>query len=292
MLRLLGSKRAGAVVASVSLSLVLLANTNVQGLVAAPAPAVPDYEVKLFMKPDAVLDSSKELKSSVRSTFGMPSSKTKMSVQYMDTASLELDAQGWNVRVRKMEEYSDKEFELTYKKRYPIVNDDIDGALAQAALDGFDATEDDYEAQVDWGYTKKTLSFSNKKLVTKSGYNGMDLPSKSDSRSMTISNAPGKFENDVYSNWGTDKLAVADKYGPVDAKRWIGTWQGKKLYIEVWPIIEADGTGYDYIVESSFKTTSRSEAAWLQSELQTLLTQKGWFSPTDELKTQMILQRY
>lgn len=264
----------------------------VSPVMATPLPATPNYEVKLFLDPDAALNSNNQLKSSVRDYFDMPETKTKMSIQYLDTDSLELNEEGWAARVRKMEDFTDQEFELTYKIRYPITNGDIDAALAQAALDGFDAGENDYEAQVDWGYTKQTLSFSNKKIVEKSGYDGMELPTKSDSRSMLIDNAPGKFENWLYTNWGSDKLDIADKYGPVDAKRWIGTWQEQELYIEVWEIIEEDGTGYDYIVEASFKTDSRTDAATLKTQLQNELTQQGWFLPTDELKTQMILQRY
>lgn len=259
---------------------------------AAPLPATPNYEVKLFLDPNVVLNSDNDLKSSVRDYFGMPSTKTKMSIQYLDTDTLEINEEGWNTRVRKMEDFSDEEFEVTYKKRYPITNGDIDAALTQAALDGFDADENDYEAQVDWGYSKQTLSFSNSKMVTENGYNGVELPTKSDSLTMAINQAPGKFENWLYLNWGIDKLENANKYGPVDAKRWIGTWQGEKMYIEVWEIIESNGTGYDYIVEASFKTDLRTDATTRKVQLQNTLTEKGWFSPTDELKTQMILQRY
>lgn len=259
---------------------------------ADPLPAIPDYEVKLFLNPDIVLNSDHNLKDSVRSYFGMPSSKTKISIQYMDTDTLDINDEGWNVRIRKMEDFSDEEFEITYKKRYPITDGNIDAALAKAALDGFDADEDDYDAQVDWGYQKQTLSFSNKKMITKNGYDGMELLSKSDSIAETIDHAPGKFENWLYQNWGTDNLEESEKYGPVDAKRWIGTWQGQKIYIEVWQIIEEDGTGYDYIVEASFKTPDRTDASNRKIELQNELTEEGWFLPTDELKTQMILQRY
>lgn len=261
---------------------------------AAGLPATPNYEVKLFLDTNAVLNSSNELKSSVRTYFGMPDTKEKMSIQYIDNDAKDLNAEGWNARVRKMESFTDEEFEVTYKKRYPIVNGDIDAALAEAALDGFDDTEVDYEAQVDWGYSKQTLSFSNKKMVSHNGYSGMDLMNKSDSVDELVSHAPGKFENWLWTNWGTDILqsSTNHKYGPVDAKRWEGTWQGKKIYIEVWEILEVDGSGYDRIVEASFKTDSRTEAASLKTQLQNELTTQSWFSPTDELKTQMILDRY
>lgn len=254
--------------------------------------AIPNYEVKIFLNTTASLNSSNDLKDSVRSYFGMPTTKEKMAIQYLDGDAQELNVQGWAARVRKMEAFTDTEFELTYKKRYPIANGNIDAALATAALDGFDSTEVDYEAQVDWGYSKQTLSFSNSKMCSRSGYTGMDLMDKPDSIDELTSHSPGKFENWLSPNWGTDILAVSHKYGPVDAKRWTGTWRGLKIYIEVWEILEVDGTGYDRIVEASFKTALRTDAATLKTQLQADLTAQGWFSPVDELKTQMILDRY
>ncbi|WP_145949642.1 hypothetical protein [Paenibacillus sp. Y412MC10] len=256
------------------------------------APAVPDYEVKLFMNPSVVLDSNHDLKNSVRDYFGMPSSKTKISVEYLDTDDLDINKEGWDVRVRKLEDYDDDEFELTYKMRYPIVDGNIDAALAQAAEDGFDADEDDYEAQVDWGYQKQTLSFSNKKTVSHDGYDGMDNLGEDDAIEEAVDHAPGKFEDWKGSNWGTDLLEGADKKGPVDGKRWTGDWNGREIDVEVYAIIQEDGSGYDYIVEASFKTDTRIEAAADHDRLQGDLTEEGWFLPTDELKTNMILNRY
>jgi len=85
----------------------------------------------------------------------------------------------------------------------------------------------------------------------------MDLPNQTDSRSLLINNAPDKFNNWLYSDWGTSKLSSSRIYGPVLAKRSVGTWSGQQLYIEVWPI---------------------------QS--------KGWFLAQDSLKTQLIMDRY
>jgi hypothetical protein len=284
-----------ASIAAVSvLSLGLLSTGTFVGKAEAAGLATPNYEVKLYMDPGVSLDSNHDLKSSVRSYFGMPSSKTKMNMQFIDDDAKDLDAQGWLARVRKMEGFSDSDFEVTYKKRYPITNGDINAALTQAAAEGFDADENDYEAQVDWGYTKQTLSFSNTKMVSHSGYTDMDLMNKTDSVSELVSHAPGKFQNWLWPNWGTDILqsSTNHKYGPVSGKRWEGTWRGQKIYIEVWEIIETDGTGYDRIVEASFKNADYNQSASLKAQLQADLTAQGWFSATDELKTQMILDRY
>jgi len=146
--------------------------------------------------------------------------------------------------------------------------------------------------QIEWGYQKQTLSISRKKTASDSGYSGMDLPDQSDSREFLIDEAPGKFEDWLGNNWGTDALAVSRIYGPVLAKRSVGTWSGLQVYVEVWPIRNAAGTGTEYIVEASFKTTSRSTASTKQAEFVTFLTGKGWFLAQDSLKTQLIMDRY
>jgi hypothetical protein len=251
---------------------------------------VPNYEVKLLMDPSVVLGTDMKLTPTVLSTFAMPTTVTKMNVQFLDTDSETIYNAGWSPRMRKTEGESD--FELTYKKRYAITNDDIDGALTTANGEGFDSTTTTYDAQIEWGYQQKTLSISRQKTGSGSGYSGMDLPGKSDSRTMMINNAPDKFNDWVSKNWGTDNLAISRLYGPILAKRSIGTWSGLELYIEVWPIKNAAGTGIEYIVEASFKTDSRTTASSQHDALITFLQGKGWFVAQDSLKTSLIMQRY
>ncbi|KAK3353373.1 hypothetical protein B0T25DRAFT_590953 [Lasiosphaeria hispida] len=251
----------------------------------------PDYEVKLLMDPSVVLNpSDHKLTPTVLSTFAMPTSVTKMNVQFLDTSAKEIYAAGWSPRIRKTE--GENDFELTYKKRYPVSGNDIDGALTTANAGGFDAGDTGYDAQVEWGYAQKTLSISRKKTASDAGYSGMDLPGTSDSRDMLIDEAPDKFDDWVSNNWGTAKLASSRIFGPVLAKRSIGTWNSTQLYIEVWPIKDAAGTGIEYIVEASFKTTSRTEAGAKHDALVTFLSGKGWFVAQDSLKTGLIMDRY
>lgn len=253
-------------------------------------PAVPNYEVKIYMDPSVVLDSDNKLKQDVLDEFDMPSTVTKMSVEYLDDTNLDMNNIGWDVRLRKMED--EDNFELTYKKRYAINNGDIDAALQTAAADGLDINEDDYDAQVDWGYTKQTLSFSDDKNVSISGYDGMNLPSSTDSISAAVKKIPGKLNNSVQNGYGKAVLQKAHIYGPVDANRSIGEWNGEKFYIEVWKLKAASGNGYEYVVEASFKTDDRSDAQEGHDELIAVLKEKGWLLPEDQLKTQMILDRY
>jgi hypothetical protein len=213
-----------------------------------------------------------------------------MNVQFLDTDAKDIYNNGWSPRIRKTE--GEDDFELTYKRRLPITNGDIDGTLTTANQQGFDSGDTGYEAQVEWGYQKQTLSISRKKTYSDAGYSGMDLPGKSNSRSMLISEAPDKFNDWLYNDWGTDQLAASRIYGPILAKRSIGTWNSTQLYIEVWPIKNAAGTGTEYIVEASFKTTSRTTASSKHDSLMAFLQSKGWFLAQDSLKTQLIMDRY
>lgn len=274
----------------VTLLVVMTLFATLPAIVQAAANMVPDYEVKLLMNPDLVLDSEHKLNSTVLSTFGMPNSVTKMNVLFMDTNAKDIYNNTWIARIRKMEGASN--FELTYKKRYAIDNGDIAQALYLANSEGFDINDTNYQAQVEWGYQKKTLSISSTKNDDKSGYSGMDIPSSSDSRSLLKKNIPGKMDNWLYSGWGTSKLDASRKYGPILAKRSVGTWSGMQLYIEVWPLINPYGTGTEYVVEASFKTTSATTASSKHDQLQSYLISRGWFLAQDSLKTQMIMDRY
>lgn len=280
----------GAVIA------VVIGSSLLTGLAVDPKTAdaasnmVPDYEVKLLLDPSKVLGSDYKLTGSVKTAFGMPDTVTKMNVQFLDTIAKDIYNNGWSPRIRKME--GENDFELSYKKRYAITGDDINAALTLANQEGFDSGDTNYEAQVEWGYQKKTLSITRTKSGSKSGYSGMDLPSLSDSRSLLINNAPDKFDDWLYNGWGTSKLSYSRIYGPVLAKRSIGTWSGLQIYIEVWPIKNAAGTGTEYIVEASFKTNSASTASLKHDQLIAYLQSKGWFLPQDSLKTQLIMDRY
>ncbi|KAM7196752.1 hypothetical protein V8F20_006945 [Naviculisporaceae sp. PSN 640] len=272
--------------------LVLLALlSNHASPISAASNMVPDFEVKLILNATAVLDptNSYKLKPSVLSAFSMPTTVTKMNVQFLDTNTKTIYNAGWSPRIRKTE--GESGFELTYKKRYPVTST-IDAALTTANSEGFDSTDTDWDAQIEWGYSQKTLSISRKKSATKSGYSGMDLPNQSDSRSMLIEKAPDRFEDWDGNNWGTDLLASSRIYGPVLAKRSIGTWSGLEVYIEVWPIKDIAGTGIEYIVEASFKTGSLSVASTKSSDLQSFLEGFGWFLAGDSLKTGLIMDRY
>lgn len=251
---------------------------------------LPEYEVRLQLNPAKVLGPDHKLTGTVLSAFDMPPTVSKFNVQFLDKSCKEIYNAGWSPRIRKTENEDD--FELTYKKRYTITGSDIDAALTMAKDDGFDAGNAKYEAQVEWGYQKQTLSISRNKTVAGSGSSGTDLPGTSNSRKMLIDKAPDNFDNWKFNKWGTGALAISRVFGPVLATRSIGTWNGMRLYLEVWPLLNCAGTEIEYIVEASFKTKSRTTASVEKSSLAAYLQSKSWFLAQDSLKTQLIMERY
>lgn len=217
----------------------------------------PNYEVRLLLDPDAMLSSKFELADSVLSTFHVAST-TKMDVQFLDTCSKNIYAGGWSTRIRKAE---NDDLELMYKKRYAILGGEIDAALTTANEDHFDDGVKKYEAQVEWGYQKQTLSISHKKNIKSSRDSGTNLPGESKSRKLLIDEAPDKFDNWYLNKWGTSALAISYIFGPVLVTRFVGKWNDMPLNLEVWPLLNSDRTGIEYIIEASFKTDSRTTAS-------------------------------
>jgi hypothetical protein len=191
------------------------------------AAAVPNYEVKLFLDPAKVLDVEFKPTRAADRTLDLKSSNRKIAMQFLDVQPLQLNAEGWTVRARKFEG-SDK-LELSYKRRYPIAPAQLAEALAAAAAHGFDAREDDYAAQVEWGFAKQTLSFTRKIEFKAKGTGELDLPTVEELRLLAVREIPGKLDRWKAAGWARDLLARAHLYGPVLGKRWAGDWQGHAL---------------------------------------------------------------
>ncbi|KAF3158719.1 hypothetical protein TWF788_004525 [Orbilia oligospora] len=56
----------------------------------AASNMAPDYEVKLLLNPTAVLGTDNKLTPTVLPTFGMPTTVTKMNVQFLDKSNKEI----------------------------------------------------------------------------------------------------------------------------------------------------------------------------------------------------------
>ncbi|AKU18724.1 hypothetical protein VV02_07315 [Luteipulveratus mongoliensis] len=253
----------------------------------ADANATPSYEVKLNLGTSALTSGAPS--AAVRSAFGLSSTRTKRSYEYFDTSGLALDQQGWSVRLRHKD---GKDFEETFKKRYAVSGGNIDAALTQANGEGFDSSDTNYDAEVDWGYSKQTLSFSNEKGHSDSGYSGTSMPSEATGRGWLVAEIPGKLDDWGSGGWGGDTLSASRAHGPVTSTVWKGTWKGVETEVEVLPIKNASGTGTENVVELSFKTDDYSTASSLRGQAISTSDAPGWLLHTDILKTNLILNRY
>lgn len=252
---------------------------------AAPAAhaanAVPDYEVKLNLTSAALTSGAPS--AAVKSTFGITGSPSALSYEYFDTETKGLSGEGWSVRLRHE---AGKSLDLNYKKRFPVTGGDIDGALTTANQAGFDSSDTNYDAQVDWTYGKQTLSFANKKSASASGLSGTSLPAASTALTLVVDQIPGKLEDWNTKNWGKDTLKASRAHGPVTSQEWKGSWEGVKPAIEVLPVPGQT------VIEFSFKVSTRSQAQTLRQKAIDTLSTKGWLLPGDVLKTELILSTY
>ncbi|PFR01955.1 hypothetical protein COK31_19970 [Bacillus cereus] len=254
----------------------------------AASPMKPSFEVKLLLKPEQVLGDNKEMKQEVLEHFQAGTKYERIQVQFLDTANKSLSEEGWFARIRK-KEFS-KDFELTYKKRYPIPNGVIQDALEVAKKEGFDSNTDSYEAEIDWGFEKKTLSISNKKSYSAKGYGILDLPNEQAAQNMLIEKLPGKMNKWLYTNWGEEMLKSSRIYGPVLMKRYTGEFENIKANIEIWPLSNTGKLEDDFVIEVSFKTNEESIATKQRELLMASLEKEGWLLPKDSLKTELIFQ--
>jgi hypothetical protein len=278
------TRRLRALLVAVSVSVSIGATA---GTAHAAANAVPDYEVKLDLTASAI-DGSGVPTAAVRSAFGISAAASTRSYEYFDTGSRALAGQGWSVRLRHK---TGKDLELDYKKRFDVTNGDVNAALTTANAAGFDSSDTNYDAQVDWGYARQELSFSTDKSSSASTYAGTSLPGESTARSLVVANIPGKLENWTATDWGSDRLAASSAHGPVTTKVYSGTWRGAAPSIEVLTVRAASGSGTQTVIEFSFNVDTRSQASDLRSRAIAIADDNGWLVHGDILKTDLILDR-
>lgn len=245
--------------------------------------SVPEtgYEMKCFVK-DTVLNQSHKLDSKIRELFNITEgSELKMNVMYLDNTDLKLNKAGWTIRVRKKDTSS--KFEYTYKKRYSDVQDATD-ILYSTLTDGFVSLNSEYEVETDCTRERKTLSFSNETKAAISGISGVEFPPVETSINNAIKYAPVELAGLIPTE--------LHGFGTVLAERYVGSMGDIKITIEVWPILNEDKTGYEYVIEASFKTTDGVLAFEKQKELEAILRKEEILLDTDILKTQLVLSRY
>ncbi|EKD01636.1 hypothetical protein A1Q2_04007 [Trichosporon asahii var. asahii CBS 8904] len=248
--------------------------------------AIPGFEVKLSLSNTSLIGGVPC--KGLRNAFHLEREWDERSYEYYDTDGKDLSAEGWAVRLRHKE---DEDFEMTYKKRWRVT-DGIHNALEQARAEGFDYGDKNYKAEIDWSYSKQTLSMQIKKRRSKKGYRHTDMPDDATGRAWLQEGIPGKLEHWKEHNWGNDILAQTRKHGPVTSTVWDGRWKGREIGIEILPVRGEDDHHQDIFAELSFKVKDMATAKKLREQMIEKLDKEGWLVHNDHLKTRVILDRY
>jgi hypothetical protein len=267
-----------------------LSTLTAEALVPGAINLDPDYRVRALMIPSAVLDSDESLLDTVRKEFGISTPMIKTKVQFLDTYEKDIHNGNWSVHIRKIENEDD--LDLTYKKTFPIIDGSIISALTKANHDGFDSAYQTYKARVEWGYAEESLSISKRKSAPGIDYQGMDLPGRMASGDLLITEAPEKFADYIQYHWGIVMLDKARIYGPLETKRYEGTWDDTTVTIEIWTLKKVGGKGTELVVEASFKAPCLEWASKRRGKLHRLLEREGWLIPGDFSKMDVIMNRY
>lgn len=252
----------------------------------AAGVAKPSYEIKLDLATSAL--SSGSPSASVQAAFGVDGAGQQQSYEYVDTDALDLDGQGWSVRLRNKQ---GDPLELDYKKRFPVSGGDVNSALQTAQAAGFDSSDTNYKAEVDWGYSKQTLSFSTDKDPG-TNVDGIGMPSAKDAVQIAVKQVPGKLEDWSANGWGTDTLQVSRPHGPVTSTEWSGSYEGTDAAIEVLPVKAAGGQPAQTVVELSFKAPDLATAQQVRTDAIAVADAHGWLLHEEVLKTNLVLSRY
>jgi uncharacterized protein YjbK len=243
------------------------------------------YEVKFFLNQNNVLNTDYELKKDVSSILGIQTPDYKqMEIGFMDTDNKNIYHEGWILRYRRKK----TKYELTYKKRYQINNNDIDSVLLQASKEGFDMSSQKFETEIDWGFEKKALNFSCEIEESLVDLSNTSLPSLQELQMLFTNNAPKQYTNWNRDGWGVEQINQAQVFGTVSAKKYEGEWNSIKTSIEIWSVCN----NKDFIVEVSFKLKDDEATVTQQhSKLKDFLSTKSLLLESDFSKTEWVMKK-
>lgn len=238
------------------------------------AATVEKYEVKIFADAEKVINSDRHIKNSILSSMGSSDKDEDFKVMFIDDIDETLNLHNTSVRIRKSE--NDKKTEIQYKKRYAIINNDIQSAIDRAIADGFSSAE----FEVEYGVSSKTLSVVKEYNFDSKLSGNTELPSLTKSYSYAKQFLPTEFST-AYSY-----IRIPKSVGPVKFERHEGSIENNKVKIENWEIKDMN------IVELSTKVDSLEQAKIVQDSIIKKLTELGIYESTEQLKTKIIFDNY
>ena len=240
-------------------------------------------EIKLLLDSSAVLGEDHLLTESMLKAFQIEDEPRRIDVIYLDTPARDYLNAGWVSRIRVKE--GKPRYTITFKMRYPVQNGDVDSALAAADADGLSLHKGQYPAEIDWGYSKMTLSFAANVDVKTEKVPDLSLLSSAEAVQLALQNLPSELKDGNADSPKEDIQVV----GPVRFLRYEGALGKQSVRIEVWPI--PSGTGeICYTAELSRACKNLKEAAEIRIKLIEKLEKMGILIHGDNLKTRMILK--
>ena len=272
------------------------------GLEEVAQAMTPGYEVKFLVDPAKILSGSEPI-ADFQGLFEGFAQKGTTKMSYYDTEDLALNNAGWTIRIRKKS--NKKAQQCTFKKRYSKINKksaltqgDVNKGVKKATREGFNTVNAKNflgGCEIDYGFSKCTLSYSADYNIAETGKGNTDIPDSTTSIQFINANKPAIF---------TEDLATIREHGAVTLTTYEGTFKGiVAVALDVMTIKDELGSGTETICEVTFKLEDYTGVRYekqtdlmlvnkLREELRAVLVEKGYLLEKDGLKTNMILQRY
>ena len=244
-------------------------------------------EIKLLLDNSQVLGEDHLLTESMLKAFQIEEEPRRIEVIYLDTPARDYLKAGWISRIRVKE--GKPRYTITYKMRYPVQDGDVDSALAVARANGLSLHESPYPAEIDWGYSKMTLSFAANAEVKTEKAPELKQLSPDKAVRMAVQNLPSAVKDQDPDSLENEQLKNIQVVGPVRFLRYEGMLGKQSVRIEVWPIPSESGR-IGYTAELSRACKNLMEAAEIRIKLIEKLDKMGILIHGDNLKTQMILK--
>ena len=233
-----------------------------------------------------ILGEDHLLTKSMLKAFQMEDKPLRIDVIYLDTPARDYLKAGWISRIRVKE--GKPRYTITYKMRYPVQDGDVDSALTVARADGLSLHKSPYPAEIDWGYSKMTLSFSAAAEVKTEKTPDLSRLSPAQAVQMAVQNLPAGVKDQVTESPEKDTFKDIQVVGPVRFLRYEGALGKQRVRIEVWPVPSGQGE-IRYTAELSRACKNLMEAAEIRIKLIEKLDRMGILVHDDNLKTRMIL---
>lgn len=268
-----------------------------------PAPCKSGYEVKFLVNPDLVLNEDGTYIEEFQNLFTGFALKGTTRMSYYDTEDLALNQAGWTIRIRKKS--NKKAQQCTFKRRYSGINKrnvltqkDVDKAVEKGYKDGFHNMNTEFKdgCEIDYGYSKATLSYSYDLDIASTGKGNVDIPNSEESIAYITANVPEILDLplDGIREHGAVELtsysAIMDNVVEVAVESM--TIKASKDSEELETIIEVSFKLEDYAGEIVEDKTDLELVNELRDTLYAKLYDAGYLLEKDGLKTNSILERY